>query len=60
MRSQPSGPPPVRADGDNHVMESCQYDHVRERILLLREDYVRNFCQNPPEIAFRAFLHHGH
>ena len=48
MRSCPSGPPPVRADGDDHVMVSRQYVHVQKRILLLQEDYSRTIRQNPP------------
>ena len=48
MRSQPSGPPPVCANGDDHMMSSRQYGHVHKRILLLREYYVKTIRQNPP------------
>ena len=60
MRSEPSGPPPLRAYGYDHVMASCQYGHVHEWILLLCEDYVRNIHQNPPEIAFIVCCYHEH
>ena len=59
MCSQPSGPPPVRANGNDYVMASRQYVHVHERILLLREDHIGNIRQNPPKIVFRVCHHHG-
>ena len=57
MRAQPSGPPPERADGDDHVITYHKYSHVHERILLLCEDNVRT-SQNPFELVFRIRCHH--
>ena len=60
MRSQPSGTPPIRDNGDDHEMVYRKYFHVQTHTLHLREYYIRTIHQNPPNIVLRVLCHNEH